>query len=156
MRGYNLENVVNHRVSILAVLMKRHVLKMLDQRKLAVTPEQWVIMYYLWQENGLSIGEIARRSKKDFANVTRIVEKLEKLGYVAKRKSKKDGRIYNVFILDQANEIREDIQDCWNEASDVALQGISPSEQTQLMDILEKIERNILKNLDEEFGSGKN
>jgi DNA-binding MarR family transcriptional regulator len=145
---FNLENVINHKISMLALLMKRHVLKLISDNNLPVTPEQWVIMFYLWHENGLSVGEIASRSRKDFANVTRIVEKLIKMGYVTKVKSKKDGRIFHVFTQAKANEIKNDVQNCWKQASDIALQEISMPEQQQLVEILAKIENNILKELE--------
>lgn len=145
---YNLENVVNHRISMLAVLMKRQVFKLIADNNLKITPDQWVVMYYLWRENGLSVGEISRRSKKDFANVTRIVDKLSKMGYVIKKKSKKDSRISNVFIQPKADEIKTDIQNCWKQASDIALNEISISEQEQLVEILVKIESNILRSLE--------
>jgi DNA-binding MarR family transcriptional regulator len=148
MMDFNLENVINHRISMLTLLMKRHVLKLISDNNLAITPEQWVVMFYLWQENGLSVGEIARRSKKDFANVTRIVEKLQKMKYVTKIKSKKDGRIFHVFIQPKANEIKSDIQNCWKQASDIALKEVSESEQQQLVKILAKIENNILRDLE--------
>ena len=144
---YNLENIVNHRISTIAVLMKRQVFKILAEKNLKVTPDQWVVLYFLWQENGLSIGEIAKKAKKDFANVTRIVDKLKTMDYVTKKKSKKDNRICNVFLQPKANEIKNDIQNCWKEASDVALSGISELEQKQLMDILVKVENNILLDL---------
>lgn len=151
----NLEDIVNHRISILALLMKRQVFKILAEKNLKITPDQWVVMYYLWEENGLSIGEIARRSKKDFANVTRIVDKLEKRKYVARRKSKKDSRSYNVFILSKAEEIKEDIQNIWKQVSDIALTGISLVEQKQLTKTLIKIENNILKSLAANFESAE-
>ncbi len=145
---FNLEEVINHRISMLALLMKRQVLKLISEYNLDITPEQWVVMFYLWQENGLSIGEIASRSKKDFANVTRIVEKLQKMKYVTKKQSKKDGRIFHIFIQPKADEIKNDIQNCWKQASDVALNEISVSEQQQLTEILAKIEKNILHDLE--------
>ena len=104
-------------------------------------------MFYLWQENGLSIGEIASRSKKDFANVTRIVDKLKNMGYVTKIRSEKDGRIFHVFIQPEADKIRKDVQNCWKQASDIALSEVSASEQKQLTEILAKIKNNILKDL---------
>lgn len=143
----DLENIVNHRIAMLASLAKRQIFKIIAENNLDITPEQWVVMHFLWKENGLSIGEIARKSKKDFANVTRIVERLAKMGYVTKRKSKKDGRSFNVFILPKADEIRNDIEKCWKQASETALNGITDSEQQYLIDIFDKIEKNIMGNL---------
>lgn len=148
MTDFNLENIINHKISMLSILMKRQVLKIIANNRLNVTPEQWVVMFYLWQENGLSIGEIANRSKKDFANVTRIVDKLIKMKYVIKKKSKKDGRSFLVYIQPAADTIKKDIQDCWKQASDVALNEISEAEHQELVKILDKIESNILADLE--------
>ncbi len=141
----NLENIVNHRIATLATLVKRQVYKIIAEKKIEITPEQWVVMYYLWQEDGLSIGEIASRSKKDFANITRIVDRLKSQGYVTKRKNRKDGRSYNVFMLSKADAIKNDIQNCWIQTSDIALDGISESEQKYLLEIFDKIENNLLR-----------
>ena len=148
MTDFNLENIINHKISMLSIIMKRQVLKIIANNRLNVTPEQWVVMFYLWQENGLSIGEIANRSKKDFANVTRIVDKLIKMKYVIKKKSKKDGRSFLVYIQPSADNVKKDIQDCWKQASDVALNEISEAEHQQLVKILDKIESNILTDLE--------
>ena len=129
---------------MLALFMKRQVIKIIADNNLEITPEQWVILSYLWQQNGLSIGEIARRSKKDFANVTRIIDKLIKMGYVTKRRNKKDGRIFLVYLQPKADNIKNDVQNCWKQASDIALKGISSSEQKKFMEILTKIETNVL------------
>lgn len=145
---HNLENIINHRIATLAVLMKRQVFKIIARKDLKITPDQWVILYFLWQENGLSIGELAKRAKKDFANVTRIVEKLVKMDYVTKKKSEKDSRVCNVFLQPKVDAIKNDIQNCWKEASDVALKGVTQAEQKQLTDILIKIENNILVDLE--------
>ncbi len=144
--NFKLENSVNHRIATLAVLLKRQVFRIIAKNNLNITPEQWVIMYCLWQENGLPVGEISNRTKKDFANVTRIVNKLEKLGYVKKVKSTKDSRSINICILPKADEIKNDIQNCWKESTEIALQGITKKEQENFLKIIEKIENNILEN----------
>ena len=87
-----LEESVNHRIAALDGLLRRQVFRIIAENNLEITPDQWVVMYCLWQENELSVGEISKRTKKDFANITRIVDKLEKRGYVNKVKSKKDSR----------------------------------------------------------------
>ncbi|MDR3706268.1 MAG: MarR family transcriptional regulator [Paludibacteraceae bacterium] len=145
---YNLDNTINHRIATLAILLKRQVYRIIAENNLEITPEQWVIMYYLWKENGLSIGEIAAKSKKDFGNVTRIIDKLEKLEYVNKRKNDKDSRIINIYLLPKAEDIKEPITKCWEKSTNITLKGISDSEQEILLNILNKIENNILENLE--------
>ncbi|MFC0877788.1 MarR family winged helix-turn-helix transcriptional regulator [Saccharicrinis sp. FJH2] len=142
-----LDDIINHRISMLSLFMKRHIIKIIADNNLGITPEQWVILSYLWEEDGLSIGEIASRSKKDFANVTRIIDKLIKLGYVTKKRSERDGRIFHIYLQQKAEIIKNDVQNCWQQASEVALTGIAPSEQQHFMKTLEEIENNILNDL---------
>jgi len=142
-----LENLVNHRIATLAALLKRQTFRIIAKNDLEITPEQWVVLYYLWQENGLTMGEIANRSKKDFGNITRIVEKLEKIGYISKRKSDTDNRSFNIYTLPKADEIKDNVQHCWTESSEMALNGITESEQQYLLAILEKMEANVIMNL---------
>ena len=151
---FKLEDSVNHRIATLAILLKRQVFRIIAENKLDITPEQWVIMYYLWQQNNLTVGELASRSGKDFANVTRIVVKLQKAGYVMKCKSEKDSRSTVVRLLPKAEEIKDKIHQCWKQSSELALQGISQSEQTQLLTTIAKIETNILAKMELGWRSG--
>ncbi len=144
---YRLEDSVNHRVATLAVLLKRQVFRIIAENKIGITPDQWVIMYCLWQENELSVGEISNRTKKDFANVTRILDKLEKIGYVTKVKNTNDNRSTNIHILPKADEIKNKLQNCWIESTELAMRGISKEEQILFLNTIEKIEKNILVNL---------
>lgn len=144
---FRLEDSVNHRIATLAVLLKRQVYKVIAENDLNITPDQWVVMYCLWQENGLSVGEISKRTQKDFANVTRIIEKLEKRAYIQKSKSTEDNRKAIIHILPQADEIRATLERCILSSTELALQGISQQEQQDFIKILDKIEQNVLEGL---------
>ncbi len=144
---FNLEESVNHNIATLAVLLKRQVFRIIAENDLEITPDQWVVLYYLWQEDGLTVGQIASKAKKDFANATRIVDKLEKLGYVEKRKGKEDSRKSNIFILPKADSIKDKILKCMTESMTISLNGIDETEQKCFMNTLAKIEKNILDNM---------
>lgn len=146
--NFKLEDSVNHRIATIATLLKRQVFRIIAQNNLEITPDQWVVIYCLWQENELSVGEISNRTKKDFANITRIIVKLEKLGYVKKVKSQKDSRSTNIHILPKADEVKDKLQNCWKESTELAMKGITENEQQFFLNIIKKIENNILENLE--------
>lgn len=141
--NFNLDHSVNHRIATVATLLKRQVFRIIAENKLEITPEQWVLLYYLWNHDGLSIGELVTKSKKDYANVTRIVDKLIKSGYLEKRKSEIDSRKSNLFILPKALEIKDQITKCWKASTAITLNGISEEEQQSFLKTLQKIEDNI-------------
>lgn len=78
--------MVNHKIAKLSGIIKRQIYQIISEEGLDITPEQWVILVYLWENDGQTIGGLVTQSQKDFANVTRIVEKLSKNGYIIKRK----------------------------------------------------------------------
>ncbi len=143
----NLEESANHRVAMLGALLKRHIFRIIAKNQVEITPDQWVVLYYLWQQDGMTIGEIAEKTNKDFANVTRIVTKLEFAGYITKKQSETDSRKIIVEILPKADKIKDKVQQCWQDSMDIALKGVSNEEQQQLIAIIDKMERNIKESM---------
>jgi len=140
----NLDKSVIHRIAMLAISLKRQVFRLIAENKLDITPDQWVILYYLWEEDGLPVGLLATKTRKDFANATRIIDKLVKQGYVEKRKSETDSRVSHIYLLKKANDIKESIQVVWEESTEIAMKGIDASEQLILLNLLDRIENNVL------------
>ena len=144
----DLENNVNHRLAAVAAQSKRLIYRIISESGLSITPEQWMVLYQLWQEDGLTIGQLASNTKKDFANITRVVELLVRDGYIRKVKNPKDKRSCCVFILPKANEIKEDIQNVFHSMTKLSLKGINSKEQIFLLDILARIESNVAGELE--------
>jgi DNA-binding MarR family transcriptional regulator len=140
----DLDKSVNHRIAMLAVSLKRQVFRLIADNKLDITPDQWVILYYLWEEDGLPVGLLASKTRKDFANATRIIDKLEKQKYVEKRKSETDSRVSHIFLLKKAHDIKESIHKVWEESTEIAMNGIDESEKLVLLHLLDRIENNVL------------
>jgi len=139
-----LDTRINHRIAILSGLIKRQVYRIIAEEEISITPEQWGILSYLWEEDGLTIGEIVLRTRKDFANVTRIIGKLEKQGYIQKNKNKKDGRSYLVYCTEKSQEIKHDIEKCQKRSLEISLNGISEEEQQIFLQTIGRIEKNSL------------
>ena len=74
----DIDKMVNHKIAKLSGIIKRQIYQIISEEGLDITPEQWVILVYLWENDGQTIGGLVTQSQKDFANVTRIVEKLSK------------------------------------------------------------------------------
>ena len=144
MNDLNLDHFVNHRIATVATLLKRQIFRIIAKNNLKITPDQWIILHYLWEKNGLTVSELAQKSRKDFANVTRIIDKLVKAGYAERYVNQNDNRISHVYVLPKAEEIKEEIHKCWMESTEISLQGINDSEQKLLLALLQKIEDNIL------------
>lgn len=143
-----LDQQINHRIAILAGLLKRQIYRIIAEEQLDITPEQWVVLSYLWEENGLSIGTIAQRSRKDFGNVTRIIDKLSKQQYVTKKRSKEDARSTLIYYTDKAMGIKSKVEQCQQRSLNISLAGVSAEEQELLLRLINRMEKNSLRFLE--------
>lgn len=139
-----LNRSVNHRIAITTGLLRRMIFRIIAESGVDITPDQWSILNCLWGNDGLTIKEIVTKSRKDFANVTRMIEKLEKSGYVTKVKNKKDGRSSLVYLTEKAYEAKPIIENCWKSSIPITLNGVSEIECDIVLKVLFKIEENIL------------
>lgn len=78
---------------------------------LGLTYPQYVAMLALWERDGLSVQEIADRLELEGATATPLVQRLEKLGLVFKKRSMRDERRQDVFLTDEGKAMRLRAQD---------------------------------------------
>jgi len=142
-KEFDLDNTINHRLAMISNSLRRLAYKLIAEKGLDITPEQWTILYYLWSKDGLSLSELTQKSNKDFANVSRIIDKLCAGGYVEKRRSENDQRSYHVYLLPRAGSIKLEVVACWEEAVTILTNGVSRGDQQLLLNILLKMEGNL-------------
>lgn len=141
----SLEWNLHLQVALVADLSKRLTFRVIAENQLAITPDQWLILYHLWEKDGLTICQLAEKTKKDIANVSRIVDKLRQLNYVAKQKNPEDARKIGVHVLPKGYSVRAEVKRNCDTALKAVFQDVSPREQQQLLDLLARIEQNILQ-----------
>ena len=142
------ENSINQRMAVISTLAKRLIQRVIVSAGLTITPDQWSVLSYMWHKDGLSIGKIAEYSKKEFSNITRIVEKLERNGYVEKRRNEADSRSWQVYLLPKAYTIRDVVTSLQRQTMQQSLKGISEEHQRVMLEAFEKMESNIMEQMD--------
>ncbi|WP_051505368.1 MarR family winged helix-turn-helix transcriptional regulator [Sulfurospirillum arcachonense] len=70
-----------------------------------VTPEQWVVLKELFEEDKISQKELSLRVDKDPNTIKAIVDKLEKKGYVNRQKNPSDQRAFLLTLTRSAFEL---------------------------------------------------
>jgi len=75
-----------------------------------ITPEQWVMMDSLHERNDQSQKELANDSFKDAPTISRIINVLEKKGWVERKASPEDGRMYLIHQTEEGRKITEVLQ----------------------------------------------
>ncbi|WP_424767204.1 MarR family winged helix-turn-helix transcriptional regulator [Paenibacillus sp. sgz302251] len=66
-----------------------------------VTPEQWSLLICLDEHDGITHKDLAQRTEKDPANITRLVDQLERKSLVRRAANPHDRRSQLIYVTDQ-------------------------------------------------------
>ena len=67
--------------------------RMLKEYEIEINPAQGRIMFVLWQNDGIPITELARKTSLEKSTLTSMLDRLEDAGYVARVASPDDRRV---------------------------------------------------------------
>ncbi len=70
-------------------------------KPLGMTYTQYIIFMVLWEQDGITVGELGSKLHLDSGTLTPVLKKMESAGYVKRTRSNKDERIVNVFLTEQ-------------------------------------------------------
>jgi DNA-binding MarR family transcriptional regulator len=64
----------------------------LKEYRIEINPAQGRIMFVLWQDDGISMSELAKRTSLGKSTLTSMLDRLEEMGYVTRVRSEEDRR----------------------------------------------------------------
>lgn len=114
----------------------------LKQNCLDITVEQWAVLNIVNGMPGITQSKIARLTKTDKANIIRMIDLLEKKGYLQRQKNEHDRRQYNLFSSTSGQRLFEKVHPIAKKVNRQSVEGISALEMTLLRKMLHQIRSN--------------
>lgn len=116
-----------------------------DQRARAkgMTRAQWVILYRVNANPGLSQNELASLLEVEPITVGRLVDRLEARGLVERRSDPADRRIRRLHLLPAAQPILDEISTTRDVLGDELLEGVAPEARAQMVEALLRMKNNL-------------
>jgi DNA-binding MarR family transcriptional regulator len=128
-----------HRLSgrIFNAMLKRHAVE--------INPAQGRIMFVLWNEDGISIQELSRRTSLGKSTLTSMLDRLEAMGYIARQRSKTDRRTVLIHRTDKDRALQRTYECVSEEMSGITYRGFTQDEVRTFERTLERILINLLE-----------
>jgi len=104
-----------------------------------ITPAQYFMLYYLWEEDGLSPTQLANLSGLDTSTVTGLLSRLDEKGFITRINSKDDRRSVNVYLTKKGAKLRDSVDLIIQKSNEEVLSGLNNAEQVVLEDFLLRI-----------------
>jgi DNA-binding MarR family transcriptional regulator len=104
-----------------------------------ITPEQWAVLNRLWEQEGLNQVELAERTFKDKPNVTRMLDVLERRGFVIRQKDDTDRRAYRVFLTEPGRQLQSKLVPLAVEVLEKGQKDLSDDEINSVIALLNRV-----------------
>jgi DNA-binding MarR family transcriptional regulator len=83
--------------------------KSFSESGIEVTPIQVMLLFFLQQNNGLSLTQIGQGLMLENPTVTGLIDRLEKSGYVKRSDHPNDRRVYLVHLTEKGNKVAKKV-----------------------------------------------
>lgn len=111
--------------------------------ELGLTSRQFWALHQLDERHGRPMVDLSRALSTDKGNVTGIVDRLERLGLVARGQAPNDRRTTLVRLTPAGRQMREEIEEAHEARIRDVLRGVEPHRLRDLADLLGDVEKRL-------------
>jgi DNA-binding MarR family transcriptional regulator len=123
--------------------LKQFIAAKLRQMDVPLTPEQFILIDLLWNQGSMSQQQLADQMQKDKNSVTKLVDALERKGFVVREQNRQDRRSNTLVLTEKAEGLKPGAKQKGISILDEMLIGISEDELRSFLVTLGKLNRNM-------------
>ena len=106
------------------------------------------MLHALWHKDGLMHSELAHMLHVQPATISNMVRRMEKAGFVTRRRDDEDERVSRVYLTDRGRAIQEEVYKTMRAIEAIVFAGFAPEELESIRGFLERMAQN-LKQMEE-------
>jgi DNA-binding MarR family transcriptional regulator len=123
--------------------LKQFIAAKLRQMEVPLTPEQFILIDLLWNQGSMSQQQLADQMRKDKNSVTKLVDALERKGFVVREQNRQDRRSNTLVLTEKAEALKHGAKQKGISILDEMLVGINEEELRSFLVTLHKLNRNM-------------
>ena len=125
----------------------KKIMKLLSNRykymKLNITPNQSKVLMYIYENNNITSNDIGKWVHVNKSTLSKMLNNLERNGYIIRESSKVDTRKKNIELTSKALKVVKILESDAKKVSELLMIGIKKDEYDTFKRVLEKVEMNI-------------
>ena len=129
--------------------LKQFIAAKLRKAQVPLTPEQFMLIDLLWNQGEMTQQQLADQLQKDKNSVTKLVDAIERKGFVVRQQNLHDRRSNTLVLTEKANLLKPGAKQKGISILDQMLEGISEEELRSFLVTLAKLNRNMTISEDE-------
>lgn len=132
--------ILNGKVS---AAINRKLYRNFRQNGLEITPEQWTVLIFLWEKDGVTQQELCNATFKDKPSMTRLIDNMERQHLVVRISDKMDRRTNLIHLTKTGKDMEDKARAIATKTLKEALHGLTLDELRVSQEVLRKIFHNI-------------
>lgn len=106
-------------------------------KPLRLTYTQYIVLLVLWEQDGLTVGEVCERLMLDSGTLSPLLKKLQQAGLLERQRSPQDDRVVIITLTEKGRALQEQAKDVpWKVAN---CTGMSVEKGRQLYALLHEL-----------------
>ncbi len=130
-------------INILNSRIKKCFFDVLQENGINMTPEQFLVMDILWDEQSISQQKIADIIKKDKNSVTKFIDSLEKNKLVTRTVDKNDRRINKIELTEEGMALEKKTTEIAIKFMNDTVEGINENDLDTFAKVLQQMNKNL-------------
>ena len=139
----DINQVILFQIERTSKIAKHHSQRTLDELDIDITIEQWILLKIIEESSELSQKELAAKSLRDPASITRTLDILVKKGFVQRQEIANNRRKYQIILTASGKKFVEKNLPVIEEQRALSTKGFSKKELETLSNFLKRIQDNM-------------
>ena len=141
----NQRNSSSSLISVASRLLSARLQHAFAANNIDITIEQWTLLFYLWEKDGLTPRELAISANKEKSTITRQIDALEKRNLITREPHYGDKRNKIIKLTKKGKSIKTGALGAANDVTMVSEENISEEELLIFKKVLKSIISNVKK-----------
>jgi DNA-binding MarR family transcriptional regulator len=107
------------------------------------------VLFILLEQDGLTQRELAERLEITPATMTKMLQRMEKAGFIQRQPDAHDQRVSRVYLTQQGHDVHARLEEIWQQLNTENFEGFNEEEQVVLRSFLFRIRENLLRAIDD-------
>ena len=111
----------------------------IKMEKIGLHRGQGFVLLHLWHRDGMAQQEIARAKHVSSATITNTIKRMERDGWVERRRDPQDDRVMRVYLTQKAQALRDEAHISFREIDDEIAGALTEDERVEFRRLLLKV-----------------
>jgi DNA-binding MarR family transcriptional regulator len=103
------------------------------------------VLRALWEQEGLTQKELAGKLQNTPATITKMLQRMEKAGFIQRKPDETDQRITRVYLTQAGQTVKGEVEAVWKQMEKETFQGFTGQELEALRGSMVRMRANLLR-----------